>query len=64
MEQDCLLEQVFYCFLFSVLHRVLISTHGLEHVFIFHTLPLNFLIFDRGEAREPTPEVGKAIKFL
>lgn len=67
MEQDCLMEQAFSCFLFSVLHRVLISACDLYHVFLFflfQVLPLDFLLFDSGEAWEPAPEIRKAIMFL
>lgn len=61
MEQDCLMEQVFSCFLSSVLHRVLISARGLEHVLLFLILPLDFILFDSREAREPATEIRKAI---
>lgn len=55
MEQDCLIEV-------SLLH--LICCLGLEHVFVFCILPLDFLLFDRGEARESVPDIRKAIMFL
>lgn len=64
MEQNCLMEQDFSCFLFFVLCRTLVNTCGLEHVFLFHMLHLDFLLIDSGEARDPTPEIRKAVMFL